>query len=193
MKPRTIIKRCLRAALIVGVLLACVVGYGFLPGRIEGNYRGVECMCDSVNFMRIADGRVVLYSSGHPPAELIGHYVTGEDGAVDIYMLPNQMGDPDRLTLRAYPRRFFTKIVKVDGSYEGWDWKRPLVGEARRAFDEQEVVKTEITRDRAVLKTFYTKAFELVRQEEILPRTQPKPNNKGCSGGEERTSDCTHG
>jgi hypothetical protein len=163
--------RLLKATLWVGFAAALLIGYGFLPGKIEGNYRGVQCGCDSVNFMRLTDGKILLYSSGHPPAQLIGRYSVAEDGAFDLFLYPTKEGELEKFFARVDPRRFFAKVLDTDGYGTGWNWKRPLLGEARKAFEEQEVEQTLRRQDRSLLKTYYTKNFEFVRDEIIFPKS----------------------
>ena len=68
--------RMLRRMLLVLLLLALVfLGIAFLPGSVEGNYRGrivSACGCDGISFLNLRQGRMIHYYSAHPPAFFMG-------------------------------------------------------------------------------------------------------------------------
>ena len=61
-----------RAALTLIALSGIIVGLGFAPGSAEGVYSAPQCMCDCSNYTVLRDGRIVMYSKRHTPANLIG-------------------------------------------------------------------------------------------------------------------------
>jgi len=88
-----------RLAMGVIAMSALIGGIAFLPADIEGQYRdvGARCACDSVNFLQFRDGKILYYSSAHPPAEIIGHYVPRSDRTVEMYFDSSIDGRPDQL------------------------------------------------------------------------------------------------
>ena len=77
------------------VVTLAVVGIAFvglliLPTPLEGNWRTttIVCMCDSHNFLRFEDGKVLYMSEHHPPPDWIGTYERIGWGKykVDLYL-----------------------------------------------------------------------------------------------------------
>lgn len=124
------------------LLLALVfVAVAFLPGRVEGNYRGrivSSCACDGISFLNLRDGRMILYHSAHPPAEILGRYQSGPDG-VELWLKQFQGHESEKLLLKAYPRFLITKFVDPSDGLESWNWKWPTLGRIGEALRTQEI------------------------------------------------------
>ena len=168
------IRVLLRLAAGCAVLALLLLGIGMLPGSIEGVYKGMgtECMCDSVNFMQFRDGKVIMYGSGHPPADIFGRYESNADGSVAVYMLPYKDGESEELIFSATPRLWFTRFRSADGASGEWYRKSRVFGTVETIIRDQEVSSSMIMGDRTVVKTFYNSALEKVRTETIQPKTK---------------------
>jgi len=165
MKRTTIIRWIRRGLVAVAVGVGVFFAVAFLPGSIEGNYLGtIDCMCDSVNFVRYTDGRLIVYSSNHPPAVHFGRYEEGPDGSIDVFSLPWMPDESEQQLYRAYPRLLVTKFVRVDDGAVFWLWKRPSLGKMKRAIDNHEIEYAMIHEDR-IERTFYNNQFEVLRRE----------------------------
>ena len=164
---RTSIARWIRRVVLVVALGTSVfLAVAFMPGSIEGNYRGgMDCMCDSWNFLRYSNGRVVLYESNHPPAFYVGPYEKCPDGSIRVFFQPSESERSQEL-YRAYPRLLVTKFVSVNDGSVSWLWKRPLVGKTKLTVMNHEIESTAIHADRMV-RTFYNNEFEVLRRETI--------------------------
>lgn len=174
MKRRRVFKVLLRVSIGLGVLALLVVGIGMLPGKIEGAYQdlGQQCMCDSVNFMQFRDGKVILYRSNHPPANLIGRYVSSADGSVSVYLSSNREGEPETFLLTASPRLWATKFFGMDGDKVEWHRKKAVSGIMATTIRDHEIVSIMIQDDRSVLKTFYDSDLKEIRVETIPPKSR---------------------
>ena len=103
----------LRSTLVVFLLGGIFLGIAFLPGEVEGNYRGgfvSSCGCDSVTFINLREGKILTYHSAHPPAWLSGRYQK-TNGAVELYLGGEQLKREEIFLMRAYPRFLTTKFV----------------------------------------------------------------------------------
>ena len=161
-----------------------------LPGDIEGIYRGMggQCMCDSVNFMQFRDGKVIRFSSNHPPAQLFGSYEINADGSVAVFMLPNKEGESEKRIYTATPRLWFTRFRREDGANEDWQWKdwrwkSPAFGTVKATIRDQEVSSLMIKKDRTVVETFYNSAFAEIRTETKQPKTKRAEQQHGRGDG----------
>ena len=156
--------RCLLALLMTASIFLAVA---FLPGSIEGNYRGIApgCGCDSYNFLNFRDGKWVHYSTNHPPAFLDGQYQKRADGSVDVFLQGIKANEKERLMYRAYPRFLITKFVSVSTGDVDWDWKWPLFGETRTAVQNHEIKLMVLEDNGWAVSTYYDKDFKFIRQE----------------------------
>lgn len=130
----------LRGFLILVLLGASFLGVAFLPGEVEGNYRGIasSCGCDGITFLNLREGKMITYYSAHPPAWLSGRYQKA-DGAVKLYLGGEQLKDKETLLMRAYPRFLITKFVDDEENKEYWCWKWPAIGRIGESLRTQEV------------------------------------------------------
>ena|GEM_PF-1762538 len=174
MKMRKTIRLLLRVAFGCAVLTILFVGIGMLPGDIEGIYRGMgtRCMCDSVNFMQFRDGKVIMFSSAHPPADLFGRYETKADGSVAVFMSPYKEGESEERIFTATPRLWFTRFKSADGATEEWQLKAPAYGTVKTTIRDQEISSSILKRDRTVVKTIYDSELKEIRTETKQPKTQ---------------------
>lgn len=185
MKIRKAIRVLLRVTLGCVVLSLLFVGIGMLPGDIEGIYRGMgtRCMCDSVNFMQFRDGKVIMFSSAHPPADLFGRYETKADGSVAVFMSPYKEGESEERIFTATPRLWFTRFRSADGATEDWQLKSPAFGTVKTTIRDQEVSSSILKRDRTVVKTIYNSALKEIRTETKQPKTKTAEHVVGGNGG----------
>ena len=177
MKFRPVLKWLVRALIVVFVIAAILVGIACLPGSIEGTYRGTTCMCDSVNVIRFQNGRVVFHESAHPPAQLMGRYEIAPDGATDVFLYPSKLGEKEKLWFRAFPHLWFTRAVDAESGSVDWLVKRPLYGVAKQSVEQQEIVSTVLREDDSLVKTYYSRNCEVLREEIVPPRLK-KPASK---------------
>ena len=177
MKFRPVLKWLVRALVVVCAIAAIFVGIACLPGSIEGTYRGVNCMCDSVNVTRFQNGRIVSYESAHPPAQLMGRYEIASDGATEVFLHSFKYGEKEKLWFRAFPHLWFARAVDAESGSVDWLVKRPLYGVAKQSVEKQEIVSTAVREDHSLVKTFYTGNFEILRVEIVPPKIK-KPASK---------------
>lgn len=177
---RHIARWVIRVVVSLLILVTLLVGIGMLPGKVEGVYAGgkiFQCACDSYNFMKFENGRVVIYSSAHPPAQLFGRYERMDDGSVTIYMAPLWEDETEEASYRASPGLWITRFYGFDEEDEKstWIWKRPQLGNIRRTIQDQEISQTTIPEETTMVTTYYNSRFEKLRQEEktIKPRNRP--------------------
>ncbi|OYV05885.1 MAG: hypothetical protein CFE26_09265, partial [Verrucomicrobiales bacterium VVV1] len=57
-----------------------------LPGKVEGIYRGNRCMCGARSYLRMEEGKLVMYYEDHPPGQWVGRYEISSDGSVSTFM-----------------------------------------------------------------------------------------------------------
>ena len=166
-QSRAIARRLGWASAIALLIAALLLGIGLLPGRVEGIYAGriFQCACGSFNFMRLENGRVIVYSSEHPPGELFGRYETGDDGTVHIYMTPLRASEAETLSFKATPHLWITRFhdfSEDDSSI--WQIKRPRMGTVRKVIDEQEISLTTIPDESSMVTTYYNSRMEKLRE-----------------------------
>ena len=156
--------RCGIGLLAVGAIVA---GIALLPGTIEGSYRGLAtpCMCDSVNFLRFHDGKLIMYSSNHPPANLVGRYEMNPDGAIDGYMFSCKEGVAEQKLFRATPHKLASGLEFAVIGFTGWYRKTPEEDKIRETINTQEIVLTITHRDGRIQNTFYDADFRILRSE----------------------------
>jgi hypothetical protein len=174
MKMRNAIRILLRLGIGCAVLALLFVGIGMLPGDIEGIYRGMgtQCMCDSVNFIQFRDGKMIMFSSAHPPAVLFGRYETNADGSVAVYMSPDKEGESEKRIFTATPRLWFTRFKSANDASEDWQWKSPVFGTVKTTIRDQEVSSSMIKRDRTVVMTIFNSGLKEIRTETKQPKTK---------------------
>lgn len=172
MKTKQILSLLKRLA-IGGVCLSALIGViAFLPGNIEGQYRdiGVRCMCDSVSFLQFRDGKILSYSSDHPPANIIGHYTKNADGTFDMYYDSYSQGKTDELLGHAHPHFLITKFSWSTDAKVEWGIKHPKNFTVGKTIAEHEITSIYINADKSVTKTFYDFSLQPVRSELKLPK-----------------------
>ena len=152
---------------MIFVALILVVIVGFLPGSEEGIYRNrsMNCMCDSVNFFQLREGKVLSYASAHPPADLVGRYEIGDDGFVNIYINPPSAEKGESLFSRFKPRLLFTEFEKPDGNKNEWYLKLGASQEIERALKEHEIKSSVLRKDGTWENTYYDSSFRKLRVE----------------------------
>lgn len=182
MKVRKTLRIPLRLTLRGAVLALVSFGVGMLPGHIEGIYRGMGglCGCNSVNFLQFRDGKVIMFSSNHPPAKLLGRYEARTDGSVSIFMGPYKEGESEKLSFTAIPRFGFSKFTSVDDNDGEWYWKSPVYGIVGKTIADQEISWSRIKADRTIVTAIYSSALEVLR-------TETKQPNERASNGEPAT------
>ena len=170
-----------RIVLSLVAIVALFIGIGMLPGgKIDGVYRGLaqDCMCDSVNFMRFRDGKVIMYRSSHPPADLIGRYERNADGSVDVFMDAWKEGETEKLIFTAKPRLWFTRFKDSKGNSGSWHRKRQTRGLVQRTIRQHEVLALFVSEDRTIHKTFYDSALSELRTEIQPPRSKRREDDE---------------
>mgnify|MGYP000641458537 CR=1 FL=1 len=129
-------------------------------------------LCDCISFMQFRDGKVILYGSSHPPADLYGRYEAKADGSVNVFRSPYKEGEPEELIYTATPRLWFTRFRSPTSTSGGWYRKAPVYGTVRTTIRDQEVSSLMIKKDRTVVKTFYDSALAELRTETKQPKTK---------------------
>ncbi len=155
---------------LVGAV-ALFLGIALMPGKLEGIYRqGPSCMCDSVHFSDYRDGRMILYGTGHPPAEIFCRYETDANNVSTIHILGFKEGEEDIPFMKAYPRLLVTRFVKIEDGSSRWDWKWPAFGEVAEALKNQEITSSKLRGDRSLVTTYHDRSLNPIRSETRLPR-----------------------
>jgi hypothetical protein len=156
----------LRGILILVLLGGSFLGVAFLPGEIEGNYRGIasSCGCDGITFINLREGKMITYFSAHPPAWLSGRYQKA-GAAVELYLDGLRSDEGETLMMRAYPRLLITKFVDDSEGKEYWCWKWPAVGRIGESLRTQEVSAMRIEEDGVVRRSVFDCDLKLVRSE----------------------------
>lgn len=161
--------RMLRRILLVLLLLAIgFVGIAFLPGSVEGNYRGrivTSCGCDGISFINLRQGRMILYFSAHPPALIMGRYTNAPDGAVEIWGNRAKIDGSERLDFKAYPRFLITKFVSPDEGRDYWCWKWPSFGRIGEALQAQELSVVHPRKENTSSRDIYDRNLKWIRHE----------------------------
>ena len=158
----------LSRGLLVLLLLALVfLGIAFLPGNVEGNYRGLasSCGCDSVTFLNLRDGLLIEYRSAHPPATIMGRFQMSENGVVDVWLTNWREGEPDKLIFKAYPRFLITRFVAVEGGQASWHWKWPSIGNIGESLRFQEIHSTILKKEGTWIREVYDRDLRWIRHE----------------------------
>jgi hypothetical protein len=122
--------------------------------------------------MQFRDGKVILYGSSHPPADLYGRYEAKADGSVNVFRSPYKEGEPEELIYTATPRLWFTRFRSATSASGGWYRKAPVYGTVRTTIKDQEVSSLMIKKDRTVVKTFYDSALAELRTETKQSKTK---------------------
>ncbi|MFA5190587.1 MAG: hypothetical protein WC740_07675 [Verrucomicrobiia bacterium] len=147
------------------------------PGSIEGVYRGMafQCACYSVNFMYCTNGKLIHYSSEHPPAEYLGRYEVGKDGSCSLYLFSAWEGASETPLWRAYPHFLVTRLVDAGkGGQTIWCWKWPRIGLIGKTIREQEIARKTIIGKGRVAATYFDSNFRQLRQEIITRQDATK-------------------
>jgi hypothetical protein len=167
-------KYALRPTIALLALSGIIVGLGFVPGSLVGAYAGPPCMCDCFNVTLIRDGRIVLYSSVHTPATLLGRYELSEDGSAEVHMAALRPDEPESLVFRIRPKFWFSILENVDDGTSEWIWKRPMSAGVERLIREQEIKVVTIPNEKEILSTFYDHRFQKLRVESKPIKKQRK-------------------
>jgi hypothetical protein len=162
-KIRRFLLRCFLVFLLLGGLF---LGVAFLPGEVEGNYRGIasSCGCDGITFTNLRGGKMITYHSAHPPAWLSGRYQNA-NGVVELYLDGLQSKEAESLLMRAYPRFLITKFVDESEGKQYWCWKWPALGRIGEALRRQEVSAMRIGEDGVMRRNVFDCDLKRVRSE----------------------------
>lgn len=160
--------RMLRRILLVLLLLAIAfLGIAFLPGSVEGNYRGIasSCGCDGISFINLQQGRIIHYFSAHPPASIMGRYQKAPDGGVDLWLTNWLEGEPEKHVFKVYPRFLITKFVSPDEGRDYWCWKWPSLGRIGESLHHQEVSLLNARTGSTLTREIYNHDLKWIRHE----------------------------
>jgi len=166
-----------RSRVLCGLLVVVALfgGIALLPGKLEGVYGGhISCLCGSVHLADYRQGKVILHSFSHPPAEIICRYETDENNVSTVYWLASIEGESDTAIMKVYPHLLITRFEKVEDGSVSWEWKRPILGNTRRTIRQQEITSRMVLRNRATVTTYYDNSLNPVRTETKYPRSTPK-------------------
>jgi hypothetical protein len=158
-------KYAIRAVITLAISSSVIVILGLLPGTAEGVYYGPQCMCECTNYTILRDGRIILYSTGHSPASIIGRYEIAEDGAVNIFMPTLMTDEKEELNFRMRPRLLYSMIQNVESGATDWMCKRPSTSNVKRMIKEQEITAVTIPNQHEIVTTFYDHNFKQIRVE----------------------------
>ena len=126
---------------IGGVILVGLVALIFAPGNIEGVYsdRESQCMCGHRFFIRFHEGNVLLYNTGHPPANWVGTYHENDDRTVssELFGGGSMLSEPGLLFLR--------RLESTDHK-SGWDFRAVLTAEVRDAIQHRNIEKVVVSK-----------------------------------------------
>ncbi|RYD19514.1 MAG: hypothetical protein EOP88_18670 [Verrucomicrobiaceae bacterium] len=166
-KIRRVTVLSLRVLLVVGGLLLVLA---LLPGSVEGNYKvGGElvpqCLCTSKSMLRLESGQVILYQTGHPPAQIVGRYNTGKDGMVEIHRHALEEGAADILFAKVYPRYFFTLLVAEKSGNFHWLRKKPPAGWIGKVIQDQVICRSVLPSGSRLRRTVYDRDLKMLRME----------------------------
>lgn len=145
------------------VFLVTLAVITFLPASIEGSYSygQVKCMCGGSSFMRLTDGKIVMYNTEHSPADYIGTYTLQKNGMVSLDLFSEGGGT----TLRVQPHLFFMVSPRLPGQSSGWDFRCPEIGPIARTIKTSEIMRLHENSDGSFLKEFFDSNFTLLRSE----------------------------
>jgi hypothetical protein len=168
---RRLLLRSLLALLLLGGLF---FGIAFLPGDVEGNYRGIasSCACDSITFISLHDGKMVTYNSAHAPASLDGRYSVSTDGSIEIFLTKLRAGEAEQLVMNAYPRFLLTKFVSLSDGDEYWCWKWPALGRTGEALAGQEITSMVLQKDGSLTRKVFDRDFNFLKAERKIGKNQ---------------------
>jgi hypothetical protein len=153
--------------LLTLMFFALLLLMAFLPGTVEGNYRGIASSysSDTDTFWNFRENKIVSYHVPNPPADLSGRYKREKDGSVSVYLTHFWEDEGEKLIMRGYPRLLFTRFVSVDGG-EVWTCiKWPLIGESSKAMRDYEIVSYLLRHDGVLSRQVYNNEFQLLRRE----------------------------
>lgn len=171
-----ILPKLIRAFVVLLVLVVLFLGIALLPGKLEGGVysHGISCMCDSLHFMDYREGRMIVYGTEHPPAEIWARYENGSDNVTTIYWLPLKEEEPETILARAYPHLLITRFVYAEDGATEWAWRRPKIGKVAKALKEQPIRSFKLLPDKTLVTTYYDGALNGVRTEVKPPKAQRK-------------------
>lgn len=177
MRPASLLQFIFRSLLVLLAAAGLFVGIAFLPGSVEGNYRGLvsSCGCDGISFTNLREGKVMTYFTAHPPASLDGYYSESSDGSVELFC--GKWGVEDEyLRMTAYPRLLITKFEDGDGGNVFWSWKWPSFGRIGEALAGQEIVETKLEADHFITRKVFDHDLNFLRSES-KSRSIPRVNH----------------
>jgi hypothetical protein len=156
----------LRGFLVLLLLGGLFLGIAFLPGQVEGNYRGIasSCGCDGITFINLREGKLITYHSAHPPAWLSGRYQNA-NGAVELYLDGLRSKEAENMFMKAYPRFLITKFVSDSEGEVYWCWKWPAIGRIGESLRTQEVTAMRIGEDGVTRRNVFDCDLKPVRSE----------------------------
>lgn len=158
----------LRWILLVLLLFAMgFLGIAFLPGSVEGNYRGLapSCMCDGISFIQLRGGKLIYYNSNHPPASIMGRYQKSPDGGVEVWLTEWRKDQPEKLLFKAYPRFLITQFVGAEDGQKSWCLKWPSIGRVGEALQTQEVSEVHPRKENISSRDIYDRNLKWIRYE----------------------------
>ena len=126
---------------ICGIVIVGLVALIVAPGNIEGIYSSQDsgCGCGHERFMRIHDGNIFLYETGHPPAHWGGSYDDNGDGTVAGL---NIFGNP----VLFEPKLFFVRTLRTNSGASGWDFRSFPTEEIQDAIRHHNIKKTVVSK-----------------------------------------------
>ncbi len=153
--------------LVTALLLG---GVACLPGKVEGIYRGGQCMCGGRIYLRMEEGNMVMYFEDHPPGQWVGRYEIAPDGSVSTFMFSAKEGEIEKKEPGLQVGHlFFMRSINPQGETEGWDFKWPFLGHPK-VVEEQEIEMQFMREDRSMVSKIYSPQFEFLREEIKPPR-----------------------
>ena len=173
----------LSRGLLALLLLALVfLGIAFLPGSVEGNYRGrivSSCGCDSVNFLNLRSGVMIKYSSAHPPADIMGRYQMAANGVVEVWLTNWREGEPEKLVFKAYSRFLITQFVSAEDGRKSWCWKWPSIGKIGESLRFQEIHSSILKKEGTWTREVYDQNLKWIRHETKVGKGKWTDQNSG--------------
>jgi len=159
----------LKIVRIAIILAAILLGIALLPFGVEGIYaagRLSQCLCDSKHYIRLHKGKMALYDSNHPPANLLWRYETNLDGSVNVFLSPLNRSEPETLILTIKRPRLGFSVAKVHSDGRNYLLLRlPSLGAPAKTVAAQTVQEVTLQGDRVLVTSFYDSDFNKVRQE----------------------------
>lgn len=163
---------------------AVFFGVAFLPGSVEGNYRGIASSCgyDCITFINLRMDKVMTYHTAHDPAYLIGRYEQATDGSVQIFLYELRDHNREKLIMKAYPRMFITRFVSQTEDKEYWRWKWPGLGQIGEAIRGQDIVALELHENGPMTRDVFDGRLKLLRTEVKIGPNQWAEKGAGGDG-----------